>query len=268
MKTGRVGKFTLGLGLVIMCVIVIRVWLVPTIEQILITTPGVQKNQITFKNVPNFSNISDIPTKKKVFFDYMSPAVRHQNAIISAERNFLKGLLNNLANEQTLSEAELFKLKKITTRYNYRVKKFNEITLLPLLEKVDTIPTQMVLIQAANETGWGSSRFAKEGNNYFGQWCFSKGCGLVPKSRKEGLNHEVASFKTPEDSIAAYMLNLNTNPAYRLLRSIRADLRAQSKQPKAEDLVYGLLHYSERKHAYIDELLEMLRQNKNYLVGL
>ncbi|WP_144207866.1 glucosaminidase domain-containing protein [Shewanella donghaensis] len=268
MKTGRIGKFTVGLGLVIVCIIVIRVWLVPTIEQILVTTPEIQQNRLSSEEIPDFSSITDIPTKKQVFFDYMAPAVKHQNAIITAERNFLKGLLNNLENGQTLTQAELFKLKNLTARYNYPVKKFDEVSLSPLLERVDTVPAKMVLIQAANETGWGSSRFAKQGNNYFGQWCFSKGCGLVPKSRKPGLNHEVAAFDTPEDSIAAYMLNLNTNAAYRLLRSIRADLRAQNKQPSAEELVYGLLHYSERKHAYIDELLEMLRHNKKFLAGL
>lgn len=132
--------------------------------------------------------------------------------------------------------------------------------------RVDTIPENMVLIQAANETGWGSSRFAREGMNFFGQWCFKKGCGLVPQSRTKGLSHEVAVFKSVDDSVGAYMRNLNSNAAYGLLRSIRADLRAQGKPVKAEDLVYGLMHYSERQEAYIDELLEMLRHNNQYLV--
>ncbi|MEZ9237412.1 glucosaminidase domain-containing protein [Shewanella sp. 10N.286.52.A9] len=268
MRTGRIGKFTLGLGFVIISIMLIRVWLVPTIENILVETPEIEQNQVDEDTVPDFTAIADIPTKKSTFFDYMSPAVNHQNALIEKERNFLKVVLANLANEQPLTNAEIFNLEKLTQKYKYTVKKFDLVTLTPLLERVDTVPARMVLIQAANETGWGSSRFAKEGNNYFGQWCFSKGCGLVPLSRKAGMNHEVASFETPEDSIAAYMLNLNTNSAYRLLRSIRADLRSQGKEPAAEDLVYGLLHYSERKDAYIDELLEMLRHNKAYLAGL
>ncbi|MCL1046884.1 glucosaminidase domain-containing protein [Shewanella electrodiphila] len=268
MRTGRVGKFTLGLGVVIISIILIRVWLVPTLEKILVSTPEIQQNEKEQETIPNFTEISDIPTKKQVFFDYMTPAVNHQNALILKERNFLKVILANLANEKTLTDAEIFKLKQLTQKYNYSVKKFDDTTLTPLLIRVDTVPARMVLIQAANETGWGSSRFAKEGNNYFGQWCFSKGCGLVPLSRKAGMNHEVASFDTPEDSIAAYMLNLNTNSAYRLLRSMRADLRSQNIEPSAEKLVFGLIHYSERKDAYIDELLEMLRQNKAYLAGL
>ncbi|MCC4831851.1 glucosaminidase domain-containing protein [Shewanella sp. 1_MG-2023] len=268
MRTGRVGKFTLGLGVVIISIILIRVWLVPTLEKILVSTPEIQQNEKEQETIPNFTEISDIPTKKQVFFDYMAPAVNHQNALILKERNFLKVILANLANEKALTDAEIFKLKQLTQKYNYSVKKFDETTLTPLLIRVDTVPARMVLIQAANETGWGSSRFAKEGNNYFGQWCFSKGCGLVPLSRKAGMNHEVASFDTPEDSIAAYMLNLNTNSAYRLLRSMRADLRSQNIEPSAEKLVFGLIHYSERKDAYIDELLEMLRQNKAYLAGL
>ncbi len=262
------GKFTLGLGVVIISIILIRVWLVPTLEKILVSTPEIQQNEKEQETIPNFTEISDIPTKKQVFFDYMAPAVNHQNALILKERNFLKVILANLANDKALTDAEIFKLEQLTQKYNYSVKKFNETTLTPLLIRVDTVPARMVLIQAANETGWGSSRFAKEGNNYFGQWCFSKGCGLVPLSRKAGMNHEVASFDTPEDSIAAYMLNLNTNSAYRLLRSMRADLRSQNIEPSAEKLVFGLIHYSERKDAYIDELLEMLRQNKAYLAGL
>ncbi|MDO6618295.1 MULTISPECIES: glucosaminidase domain-containing protein [unclassified Shewanella] len=268
MKTGRIGKFTLALAGVIIVMFFIRAWLVPTIEQILITTPDIKENPQLSNQVPDFSSISDIPTKKQTFFDYMTPAVKHQNAIISAERKFLIVILNNLRNGQPLTDADIFKLQKLTQKYRYQVKKFDLITLTPLLERVDTLPVKMVLIQAANETGWGSSRFATEGNNYFGQWCFSKGCGLVPQSRTPGLNHEVASFDTPEDSIAAYLLNLNTNSAYHLLRSIRADLRAQDIEPTAEELVFGLLHYSERKHEYIDELLQMMRHNKNYLAGL
>jgi Bax protein len=123
-----------------------------------------------------------------------------------------------------------------------------------------------VLIQAANETGWGNSRFAREGLNFFGQWCFRKGCGLVPQSRSDGLSHEVAVFKTVEDSVASYMRNLNSNAAYSLFRSIRADMRAENQEPSADKLVYGLVNYSERQEAYIDELLEMLRQNQPYLV--
>lgn len=135
-----------------------------------------------------------------------------------------------------------------------------------LLTRVDTIPEDLVLIQAANETGWGSSRFAREGMNFFGQWCFKKGCGLVPQSRSEGLSHEVAVFKSVEDSVGSYMRNLNSNAAYSLLRAIRADLRAQNQPVSAEKLVYGLMNYSERQEAYVEELLDMLRHNNQFLV--
>lgn len=74
-------------------------------------------------------------------------------------------------------------------------------------------------------------------------------------------------YDSVEDSVASYMKNLNSNAAYALFRSIRADMRAENKEPSADKLVYGLVNYSERQEAYIDELLEMLRHNQQYLVG-
>lgn len=216
--------------------------------------------------IPDFGSIANVAQKKQAFFNYLRPAIRHQNAIIADERHFLLQSSQHLEDGLTLTEAEHFRIEEIANKYQYSPRSINEKTLSELLIRADIIPESMILIQAANETGWGSSRFAKEGLNFFGQWCFRKGCGLVPQSRTAGKTHEVAVFDSVEDSVASYLKNLNSNAAYSLLRSIRADLRAQDKLPVADQLVYGLVNYSERQEAYIDELLEMLRQNKQYLV--
>lgn len=266
MKTGKVGLFTIALGTVLGLLLVVRLVFIPSSEQQTQTLGKAIVNEEIANVVPDFAAIKDVSEKKRAFFNFLRPSIKHQNAIIQGERDFLIETKKQIINGKELTEADEFRLQQISEKYQYTLRSLTLSNLDTLLIRVDIIPEQMVLIQAANETGWGSSRFAKEGLNFFGQWCFRKGCGLVPQSRTEGLSHEVALFKTVEDSVASYMRNLNSNAAYTLLRSIRADLRAQNKVPQAQDLVYGLINYSERQEAYIDELLEMLRQNQRFLV--
>ncbi|GIU25185.1 glucosaminidase domain-containing protein [Shewanella sp. MBTL60-007] len=266
MKTGKVGLFTIALGTVLGLLLVVRLVFIPSSEQQTQTLGKAVVNEEIANVVPDFAAIKDVSEKKRAFFNFLRPSIKHQNAIIQGERDFLIETKKQIINGKELTEADEFRLQQISEKYQYTLRSLTLSNLDTLLIRVDIIPEQMVLIQAANETGWGSSRFAKEGLNFFGQWCFRKGCGLVPQSRTEGLSHEVALFKTVEDSVASYMRNLNSNAAYTLLRSIRADLRAQNKVPQAQDLVYGLINYSERQEAYIDELLEMLRQNQRFLV--
>mgnify|MGYP002064425563 CR=1 FL=1 len=98
--------------------------------------------------------------------------------------------------------------------------------LAELRRRVDTVPIRLALAQAAKESGWGTSRFARKGNNFFGQWCYDEGCGLVPRARGEGRSHEVRAFDSPGDSVASYLRNINTHHGYRELRHARAGLRA------------------------------------------
>ena len=266
MKTGRVGKLTVAVSLVFISVIVLKVVFVDIDDDKEQQVGSLVENKQALSLIPDFSAISNVAEKKQAFFDYLRPSIRLQNGIIKDERNFLQRSKQHLEDGLLLTDAELYRIEKIANKYQYSSRSINTSTLDKLLVRTDTIPESMVLIQAANETGWGSSRFAKEGLNFFGQWCFRKGCGLVPQSRTAGMSHEVAVFDSVEASVASYMRNLNSNAAYSLLRSIRADLRAQNKQPQASELVWGLVNYSERQEAYIDELLEMLRQNKQYLV--
>lgn len=266
MKTGKVGLFTIAFGVVIGGFLLVRLILIPAQESESTQLGKAIKNTALESKVPNFSEIKDIKAKKNAFFDFLRPSVKHQNAVIEAEREFLLGIKSQIESDKHLTDADEFRLQQIAEKYQYTSRRINSNTIDKLLVRVDVVPEQMVLIQAANETGWGSSRFAREGLNFFGQWCFRKGCGLVPQSRTTGLSHEVAVFKTVEDSVASYMRNLNSNAAYSVFRSIRADMRANNQVPTAEKLVYGLVNYSERQEAYIDELLEMLRQNQPYLV--
>ena len=126
---------------------------------------------------------------------------------------------------------------------------------------MDIIPPSLVMAQAANESAWGTSRFATQGNNLFGQWCFNQGCGLVPRSRPEGMSHEVEVFDSPYQSIRSYITNLNRHNAYQGLRDRRDALRAQGQFPDGATLAGGLEAYSERGQAYVHEIRAMINSN-------
>jgi len=120
----------------------------------------------------------------------------------------------------------------------------------------------LALAQAANESAWGTSRFAREGNNYFGQWCFEPGCGLVPENRASGKTHEVARFSSPAESVKAYIENLNSNSAYEALRSQRAKQGESSSPIGGMALSNGLLNYSERGQDYVHDIQGLIQNNQ------
>jgi Bax protein len=126
---------------------------------------------------------------------------------------------------------------------------------------MDTLPPSLVLAQAANESGYGTSRFALEGNNLFGLWTYVKGTGLVPLKRPRGQTHEVRRFPSLYDSVRAYMNNLNVHRAYRPLRELRSLLRSRGLELRGVDLAAGLRHYSPRREAYVKEIRSIIRGN-------
>ncbi|MEX0914821.1 MAG: glucosaminidase domain-containing protein, partial [Wenzhouxiangellaceae bacterium] len=131
-----------------------------------------------------------------------------------------------------------------------------------LERRVDAVPVSLALVQAATESGWGRSRFAVEGNNLFGHWCYRRGCGLVPERRNTGAAHEVAAFDSVSASVRRYLHNLNTHAAYAPLRAIRARLRDNGESPSAMALADGLTRYSERREEYVDEIKTVIRVNR------
>ncbi|QYJ80448.1 glucosaminidase domain-containing protein [Shewanella acanthi] len=265
MKTGRIGTFTVALASVIMAIFSLRVWLLPTKETPTTFVSQLENSFEPVTHIPDFSAINDVVEKKRAFFDFLRPIIAQQNAIISTERDFIIEILALVENDEAIPQSQLLQLEQLFAKYQYAARTVDTKTLRSLLKRVDIVPESMVMIQAANESGWGNSRFAKEGFNFFGEWCFSDGCGLVPSSRGAGKNHEVKVFESVDASVSSYMRNLNSHAAYNLFRSIRADLRAQELEPSADQLIYGLVNYSERQEAYIDELLDMLRHNSKYL---
>ncbi|WP_235335528.1 glucosaminidase domain-containing protein [Photobacterium halotolerans] len=215
---------------------------------------------------PDFNVMEDVNQKKQSFFKFLRPFVQHENARVSEERSFLLAIQTQLKVGQALSADDLDEARQLGDAYNLELGSdiVTDSWLDAMLVRVDRIPEELVLSQAANESGWGTSRFAVEGNNYFGQWCYTQGCGLVPSARGEGAKHEVAVFSDAAQSVHAYFMNVNRNRAYAELRDIRANERAAGQPVTGLKLAEGLHRYSERGQDYVDEIQGMIRHNKQF----
>ena len=212
--------------------------------------------------LPDFDAITDIDLKKETFFGFFQHYIEAENARILVRRESLLNFSDILADGGDLSALEMATLNEIKAQYRMQDSDLPLPELLDeLLVRVDVIPVSLALAQAANESAWGTSRFAREGNNIFGQWCFDEGCGLIPGQRAQDASHEVRAFASVEASVRAYFRNLNTNPTYEYLRELRAQMRMKGKPLDSRALAQGLLRYSERGHVYISELHDIIRVN-------
>jgi len=200
-----------------------------------------------------------IRDKKNVFFRLAGPGILIENEIISADR---KHLLNTIKNNKANNDQRILQLAKKYKVISEDSQTLNTTDLDILKNRVDIIPLSLALAQAAEESGWGTSRFAIQGNSLFGQWDFS-GNGMKPKrQRKELGNYGIAKFDTPQKSVEAYILNLNTNRAYKKLRDKRASMRTNNIKPTGWELAKALDKYSERGSQYVESLHGIMRYNK------
>lgn len=151
--------------------------------------------------------------------------------------------------------AESYKVKTANDELTGSV--FNE-----LLEKVDIVPASLALAQGAEESGWGTSRFAATGNSIYGQWSWGKDAIIPEKQREELGNYGIASFETLQQSVSSYMLNLNTHNAYSSLRNKRAELRKNDKKITGPVLAEQLTKYSERGEEYVKDLKSLIECNR------
>jgi len=214
--------------------------------------------RITFEGVSEkwkeTSSKISVKQKKQVFFRLMAPLVLISNENILAERAVVK--------DATLTSSKLLTIAKKYRVINGSTSHLTEEQRQQLLQQVDIMPPSLALAQAAEESGWATSRFTEEGNAFFGQWDFS-GKGMTPKQqRKELGNYGLARFDSPLSSVEGYMLNINITGAYKKLRVLREKLRQENKEITGLELAGTLDKYSERGQAYIDGLRSMIRYNK------
>jgi Bax protein len=210
----------------------------------------------------DISRNRSVKLKKQTFFMGLLPMVLLANREIEREREELLAILERRQNRATRA-GDRERIREIARRYRLRGHPLTDHRVRErLLRRVDIIPPSLVLAQAANESAWGTSRFARQGNNLFGEWTFTPGTGIVPKGRPAGATYEVRRFPSLYQSIRSYMNNLNSNGAYRKLRRIRERLRRSGSEISGVTLAVGLHKYSQRGADYISELRAMIRHNK------
>ena len=222
---------------------------------------SVPAHHIEPPDLPAFASIEPATALKQAFFEFLQPIVAAENDVIRAERQRLLRLRERLASGQALEREQRRWLARLADIYQYELpRRATASELDKLLLRVDVVPSSLVLVQAALESGWGRSRFARKGNNLFGQWCFAPGCGMVPARRDPGRDHELAQFASARDAVHAYLLNLNSFHRYAEFRQLRAAQRRRGKLSGIA-LAAGLSAYSERRDEYVAKVRAMIRAN-------
>jgi len=221
--------------------------------------------RVTVKSLPrDLDSITDNERRKSLFIRAILPSILAENQHLRMLRSRVKTILKNgFAATEMSARQWLYNVMQ-----SYRVK--GDITQPAvqrrLLRRLDELPPALVLAQAANESGWGTSRFALEGNNLFGIWTFQRDKGIIPTARAEDMEHAVRSFPNIRASVKSYLYTLNIGNAYRGLRTLREKMRMANQSLDADTLAKGLVHYSQRGNEYVDDIRSIIEKNQLYLL--
>lgn len=205
----------------------------------------------------DLAKVRESKQRKAIFFKTVLPLILQVNEEVSTDRRRLWELNIRLKKGERLAAVD--RLWLIVLAERYRVKRGD---VAGLMSRVDIVPPSLALAQAAEESGWGTSRFSRQGNAIFGQWTFSGAEGLVPLQREAGKTHRVRVFKSLLHSVRAYYRNLNSQRAYRGFRKLRADMRRNGALIEGRRLVDTLTSYSERGGKYVKTLRSIMVVNK------
>lgn len=204
----------------------------------------------------------EVKLKKQIFFRIIAPLALAVNMEIESNRDALKQLIDK--GFSGLLENEMHSLRDMAVAYKVinSDADIKEEDLNELWNRVDIVPLSLVLAQSAEESGWGTSRFAAEGNALFGQWAWGADA-IKPKEQQSGKgDYGIARFNTPLESMRAYMMNLNSHSAYADLRKARSELRKQGRKLDGVTLAKTLTRYSERGQEYVSTLLSIMNVNQ------
>ena len=208
---------------------------------------------IYFTQFPrDLETIQSTKLKKETFIQIVLPLVVAENERILEDREKLK----LLSNKKFTTELEKQWLRQKLLEYKVKKGDLNE-----LMIRMDIIPTSIALAQAAKESGWGTSRFALEGNAIYGQWTWS-GQGIAPLDRDSNKNHKILKFPILRASVKAYKNNLNTHKGYKAFRDKRAKLREKNKNIKGLELTETLKNYAQTGSEYTKILNQIITQNR------
>jgi uncharacterized FlgJ-related protein len=193
----------------------------------------------------NDINLDFLSQSKRDFVKTLLPLISYQNQNILLERSKLEELKASLIDHNTLSKTDLKFLNKISKKYRIKTADKHKYDLVnELLNRVDIIPNSIVLAQAANESGWGTSRFATEFNALFGEYTYDYSDGVVPLLREEGEKHLVKTFASVDKSVQSYFNNLNSHYAYEEFRKVREMMREKNNFSNIKLLVEELNSYA------------------------
>ncbi|CAI8711847.1 MULTISPECIES: protein bax [Kosakonia] len=217
------------------------------------------RNSVNSSSLPDLRKYPSGTPRKKAFLRTVMPYITSKNSAITAERNWL---LSKQYNSQW-SPAERTRLKDITQRYKISWNgNTRRIPWNALLERVDIIPDSMVATMAAAESGWGTSKLARTNNNLFGMKC-AKGACKNGAGKVKGYSH----FNSVQESVEAYVVNLNTHAAYASFRKSRAQLRKADQEVTATNMIHKLKGYSTRGASYNNYLFAMYQDNQQLIAA-
>ena len=199
----------------------------------------------------DLKTLGDTNQKRELFIKILLPLILDENEKIIQDRKKLFKILSK--NFNTVGE-------RVWLKRRFKEYKIEDQDLAKLKMRMDIIPVSIALAQAANESGWGTSRFALEGNALFGQWTWSKK-GISPKSKDPNKSHKIMQFQVLKASVRAYKNNLNTHSAYAEFREARAKLREDKKQIIGLDLTKYLKNYASIGEKYVAILNDIIERN-------
>tara|TARA_Y100001968_G_scaffold330464_1_gene382428 strand:- start:559 stop:1668 length:1110 start_codon:yes stop_codon:yes gene_type:complete len=222
-----------------------------------------QISSISIAILPDqLKKLPHVQQRKITFIKSTLPLILKVNALIEIERHKIVNLKERMPKGQKLSPADTAWLSEIADRYGLERFDLERFDLASLLKRVDIVPPSLALAQAAEESGWGTSRFAREGNALFGQRAYREHKkGIIPKNRPNGSKFRVRAFDRLIDGVKAYAHNLNSHFAYQDFRDRRANLRAKNDSIDGYKLAGSLVRYSERGEDYIDTIRVIMREN-------
>ncbi len=205
----------------------------------------------------DYYKIRDTRVKKSTFVNILLPKIHNAQKKIVSDRLFVQKFFHKYLFTYSLkSRSDLKRLIKIAKRYRIE-QMYNEGE---YLLKIDIVPISLVLAQSAVESAWGESRFAREGNNLFGEWTWGKK-GMIPEERDTDAKHKLRIFDSLDDSIARYMLNLNRHRSYEEFRRLRAQYRREGKPFTGLVAAGTMANYSQMREGYNALISKVIKGN-------
>ena len=245
-------------------------------ENIVILQPKIKAKFLEKSETINTANITQLnnslhlissgwqnsfSNKKIKFIETVLPLIAFENHKILLERKKLLKIKDYLSFEKTLKKNNLKYLKNILKKYKISSKNKHKIDLInELLFNVNVIPNSIVLAQAANESGWGTSRFAREYNALFGQYTYDENKGIVPFEREEGKKHLIKNFTSINKSVESYFQNINSHYAYKNFRKLRSQIRDLNNDFNIKILTNALDVYAEDE-SYVETINKIIDSN-------